>query len=294
MPTNPIRIVVTGAAGQVGGELLQSLASLGDVFAPTRAGMDLADPAAIQAYLREIKPNWIVNPAAYTAVDKAESEPELAQAINAEAPGVIGREAAALHAKVIHFSTDYVFNGQGTTPWVETDPTGPLGVYGATKLAGEQALLASGAEAVILRTSWVYGATGKNFLRTILNLSKARDELRIVADQHGAPTWSRDLAQLSAHIIRTTAHVLPSGIYHAAGGGETTWAGFADEAVRLTQSRFPETRLARITPIPSSEYPTPAARPANSRLNCTKLSQTLGYTMLDWHDSLAQVLAEIQ
>ena len=293
MVVEPLRIVVTGAAGQVGGELLQSLAPLGEVLAPTRAEMDLADPASIQTYLRKTKPHWIVNPAAYTAVDKAESEPELAHAINGEAPGIIGREAAALNAKVIHFSTDYVFNGQGTTPWVETDPTGPLGVYGATKLAGEQALLASGAEAVILRTSWVYGATGKNFLRTILNLSKVRDELRIVGDQHGAPTWSRDLAQLSAHIIHTMAQKLTSGIYHAAGGGETTWAGFAEEAVRLTQTRFPEAKLAKITPIPSIEYPTPAARPSNSRMNCTRLNQTFGYTMLDWQNSLAQVLAEL-
>jgi dTDP-4-dehydrorhamnose reductase len=289
---DPIRIVVTGAAGQVGGELLQSLASLGDILAPSRADLDLANSTAIETYLRETKPHWIVNPAAYTAVDKAESEPGLAQAINAEAPAVIGREAKALGAKVIHFSTDYVFTGQGTTPWLETDPTGPLGVYGATKLAGEQALLASGAEAIVLRTSWVYGATGKNFLRTILNLAKSKEELRIVADQHGSPTWSRDLARLSAHILRTGAFV--PGIYHAAGSGETTWAGFAAEAIRLTQAHFPEAKLAKITPIPSSEYPTPAARPGNSRLNCTKLAQTYGYTMLDWHDSLIQVLAEMQ
>lgn len=294
MALEPIRIVVTGGAGQVGGECLQSLATLGDVFAPTRADLDLADPASIQTYLREIQPHWIVNPAAYTAVDKAESERDLAQAVNGVAPGIIGREAAALGAKVIHFSTDYVFNGQGSTPWVETDPTGPLGVYGATKLAGEQALLASGAQAVVLRTSWVYGATGKNFLCTILTLGKSRDELRVVADQHGAPTWSRDLAQLSAHIVRTTTHDLPSGIYHAAGAGETSWAGFAEEALRLTQQRFPEAKLAKITPIPSVEYPTPAARPSNSRMDGTKLTQTFGYTMLDWHDSLTQVLAEIQ
>ena len=293
MPAEPLRLVVTGAAGQVGGELLQSLATLGDVFAPTRAEMDLAEPVSMETYLREVKPHWIVNPAAYTAVDKAESEPDLAHAINAVAPGVIGREALSFNAKVIHFSTDYVFNGQGTTPWVETDPTGPLGVYGTTKLAGEQALLATGAEAIVLRTSWIYGATGKNFLRTILDLSKARDELRIVADQHGAPTWGRDLAQLSAHIIRTNDQKPASGIYHAAGGGETTWAGFADEVIRLTQARFPQAKLATITPIPSSEYPTPAARPANSRLNCTKLNQTFGYAMLDWHDSLTRVLAEL-
>jgi len=288
---DPIRILVTGAAGQVGGELLQCLAPLGDILAPSRAELDLANPVAIETYLRESEPHWIVNPAAYTAVDKAESEPELAHAINALAPAVIGREAKTLGAKVIHFSTDYVFTGQGTIPWVESDATGPLGVYGATKLAGEQALLATGAEAVILRTSWVYGATGKNFLRTILNLAKAKEELRIVGDQHGAPTWSRDLARLSAHILRSGTFT--PGIYHAAGSGETTWAGFADEAVRLTQLRLPEAKLARITPIPSSEYPTPAARPGNSRLNCTKLKETYHYTMLDWHDSLAQVLAEL-
>jgi dTDP-4-dehydrorhamnose reductase len=259
--------------------------------------MDLASPESIRAFLRESRPNWIVSAGAYTAVDKAESEPELAYVINAEAAGVIGEEAKALGASVIHYSTDYVFDGSGTTPWVETDPTGPLGVYGASKLAGEQALLASGAQAMIFRTSWVYGATGKNFLRTILRLAREREELRIVNDQHGAPTWSRDLARMAAHVISRCGTegeaTAKRGIYHAAGAGETTWAGFAAEAIRLLQLREPATRLATVTGIATSEYPTPAARPANSRLNCGKLAAAFGWTMPEWRDPLRQVLDEM-
>ena len=213
MPENKrLRLLVTGASGQVGGELLQTLAPLGTVIAPSRAEMDLADPLSVRAFIRKANPHWIINAGAYTAVDKAESEPQFASAINAESVGMIAAEAVVLGGSVIHFSTDYVFNGEGTTPWIESDPTGPLGVYGASKLAGEQALLASGAKAFIFRTSWVYGATGKNFLRTVLKLAREREELRIVNDQHGAPTWSRDLARLAAHIIaqlRTGSHRSP-------------------------------------------------------------------------------------
>ncbi len=294
--SQPLRLLVTGASGQVGGELLHTLAPLGEVFAPSRNDMDLAKPASVRNYIHEVRPHWIVSAGAYTAVDKAESEPELAYTINAESVGVTGAEARVLGASVIHFSTDYVFNGSGTTPWIESDPTGPLGVYGASKLAGEQALLASGATAFIFRTSWVYGATGKNFLRTILRLAREREELRIVNDQHGAPTWSRDLARLAAHVIARSGDRQPqaAGICHAAGAGETTWAGFAEEAIREAQMREPGTRFAVITGIPSSEYPTPAARPANSRLNCGKLGTTFDWRMMDWRASLAQVLAEVE
>ncbi len=291
-------MLVTGASGQVGGELLTTLAPLGTVIAPSRAEMDLASAASVCAFIRQSKPDWIVSAGAYTAVDKAESEPEIAYAINAEAAGVIGEEAKALGAAVIHYSTDYVFNGSGTTPWVETDPTGPLGIYGASKLAGEQALLATGAAAMIFRTSWVYGATGKNFPRTILKLARERSELRIVNDQHGAPTWSRDLARMAAHVISRCGGSPESaapfaGVYHAAGAGETTWAGFAAEAIRLLQQREPEAKLARVTGIPSVEYPTPAARPANSRLNCTKLATVFGWEMPEWRDSLQRVFDEM-
>ena len=291
-----LRLLVTGASGQVGGELLHTLAPLGTVIAPTRAEMDLADPASVRSFIRRTQPNWIVSAGAYTAVDKAESEPELAHAINAEAPGVLGTEAKSLGASVIHFSTDYVFNGQGTTPYIETDPTGPLGVYGASKLAGEQALLSSGATALIFRTSWVYGATGKNFLRTILKLARERKELRIVNDQHGAPTWSRDLARLAAHLVAHPEFNAPAltGVYHAAGAGETTWAGFAEEMIHQASQQEPDAEFARIIGIPGSEYPTPAARPANSRLNCNKLGSTFAWKMMDWRASCLQVVSELR
>ncbi len=280
-------ILITGSTGQVGGELARLFPQ---ALTPARAELDLASEASIRAYVREHTPRWILNPAAYTAVDKAEAEPELAHAINADAPRILGEEAARLGAAVLHFSTDYVFNGSGTEPWRETDPTGPLGVYGASKLAGEQALAASGAAHIILRTSWVYGATGKNFLLTILKLAGEKPELKIVADQHGAPTWSRDLALLAQHIVATTPDpAAVSGVYHAANAGETTWHGFASEFVRMAALPNPATLL----PIPSSAYPTPARRPHNSRLNCDKLHQTFGFRLPPWQTSLAAVLREI-
>ena len=240
---DPLRLLVTGASGQVGGELLHTLAPLGVVIAPSRSEMNLADRSSICSFIRETKPHWIVNAGAYTAVDKAESEPEAAYAINAEGAATIGSAAHSVGATVLHFSTDYVFDGRRPAPYLESDPTGPLGVYGASKLAGEQALLESGAEALVFRTSWVYGATGKNFLRTILKLAREREELRIVADQHGSPTWSRDLARMAGardHPVRANdpaAQRTLSGIYHATGHGETTWAGFATEAVAQLQQR---------------------------------------------------------
>ena len=191
-------MVITGASGQVGGELAKLFPQ---AAAPGRAEMDLADPASIRAYLRSTKPEWILNPAAYTAVDKAESEPELARAVNTDAVAVLGEEACRLGAVVVHFSTDYVFPGLGQKPYTEEDPTGPLGVYGASKLAGEAALAASGAAHLILRTSWVYGATGKNFLLTVLRVARERAEMRIVDDQHGAPTTAADLARLTANLV---------------------------------------------------------------------------------------------
>ena len=297
-------ILLTGATGQVGSELLKLLPELGEVIAPPRSTLDLANPQSIRDTIRAIKPRWIVNPGAYTAVDKAESEPALAHAINAEAVHAIGEEARNLGAGVIHFSTDYVFSGTGTTPYVETDAPAPVSAYGATKLAGEKALASSGAGHLIFRTSWVYGATGKNFLLTILKLAREREHLRIVGDQHGAPTWSRDLAEMTVQIIgrcekaatiRPFADVLSevSGIYHASGRGETTWHGFAAEAIRLQHEKEPASRFATLEAIPTSGYPTPAKRPANSRLNCTRLHQRFGWTMTDWHESLREVLDEL-
>ena len=299
-----MRILLTGATGQVGGELLQTLKPLGEVIAPARGEMDLANEASLRETIRTVRPRWIVNPAAYTAVDKAESEPELAYAINAEAVGVMGQEAQAIGAGVIHFSTDYVFDGSGSAPYRETDATRPVSVYGASKLAGESALADSGAGSLIFRTSWVYGARGKNFLLTILKLARERETLRVVADQYGAPTWSRDLARMTAEVIGQSevkarngeiAGVLADtgGVYHAAGTGETTWYGFAVEAVRLQQEREPNARFAEIEAITTAEYPTPAKRPANSRMNCGRLMERFGWKMMDWRDSLREVLAEL-
>jgi dTDP-4-dehydrorhamnose reductase len=302
------RILVTGASGQVGGELLRSLAALGEVVAPSRAELDLSDAASVRAMVRQVKPRWIVNPGAYTAVDRAESEPELAYAVNATAVRALGEEAKAIGAAVVHFSTDYVFDGQGTAPYAETDAVNPTSVYGASKLAGEQELARSGAAHLIFRTSWVYGATGKNFLLTILKAARERDRLRVVADQHGAPTWSRDLARMTAHVIgecvrrsatpETREGLLDAvaqvgGVYHAAGAGETTWYGFTAEAVRQQAERTPGIRLAAVDPIATAEYPTPARRPVNSRLDCRKLQDAFGWSMMRWEESLRAVLAEL-
>jgi dTDP-4-dehydrorhamnose reductase len=300
------RILLTGVNGQVGGALLPLLKEMGDVVAPTRAELDLSDGDAVRAFVHEVKPRWIVNPAAYTAVDKAEKEPELAYSINAEAVKVLSEEAKVLGVPVISFSTDYVFRGDGTKPWVETDETGPLGVYGASKLAGEKALAASGAAHIVFRTSWVYGATGNNFLKTILRFAREREEMKVVADQYGAPTWSEDLARLTVHTIslledeaatsgQSLAEVVAAkgGVYHACDAGETTWFGFASEFVRLAQIAEPEQRFARLLPIPSSDYPTPAARPANSRLNCERLEKELGFAMPAWEASVAKVMEKI-
>ena len=296
-------MVITGVSGQVGGELRRLFP---EAAAPGRAEMDLADPASIRSYLRAFRwgrnPRWILNPAAYTAVDKAESEPEAARAINTEALTVLGEEARKLGAAVVHFSTDYVFPGEGDKPYMEDDATGPLGVYGATKLAGEQALAATGAAHVILRTSWVYGATGKNFLLTVLRVARERPEMRIVDDQHGAPTTARELARVTAAIVewagadgKDVAEAVGAvrGVYHAAAAGETTWFGFAGEALRLRRMAEPGTHFAELVPIATREYPTPARRPANSRLDCGKLARVFGLEFKPWQQGLAEIDADL-
>ena len=306
MPTINGPILLTGVNGQVGGELLPLLSALGEVVAPTREELDLGDTSAIRGIVRRVKPRWIVNPAAYTAVDKAESDVDAAFAINRDAPGVLGEEAARIGAAVLHFSTDYVFAGDGTQPWRETDPTQPLGIYGSSKLAGEQALAASSSANMVFRTSWVYGTRGKNFLLTIMKFAREREELKIVADQHGAPTWSRDLARLAVRAIlqseedaavrgvTLTEAVQPiAGIYHACNTGFTTWFGFASEFVRLAQLAEPDQKFAKLISIPSSEYPTPAKRPENSRMTCEKLTRVLRFEMPTWQHSTAQVMAEV-
>ena len=284
--------------------LLRNGKQFGELYAPKREELDLADPASIRAAIQRLKPRWIVNPGAYTAVDKAESEPDLAYAINAEAVRTIGIEAQKIGAGVLHFSTDYVFSGEGDQPYAEIDPTGPMGVYGASKLAGEQALAESGAAHLIFRTSWVYGATGKNFLLTVLRVAREREQMKIVADQYGSPTWARDLAQMSSHAMAQVESAAVGstleeairpveGVYHAGGSGETTWFGFAEEAVRQRRLLEPDVRFAELIPISTNEYPTPARRPPNSRMNGSKLQKVFGYKMLDWRESLAAVLSEI-
>jgi dTDP-4-dehydrorhamnose reductase len=290
-------ILLTGGSGQIGGQLRETLAPLGRVVAPGRAELDLASAESIRNMMRTLRPQWVVNPAAYTAVDKAESDSDAAFAINRDAPAILADEAKKIGAVMIHFSTDYVFDGAKPAPYVESDAANPLSVYGASKLAGEQAVAASGAAHLILRTSWVYGATGKNFLLTILRLARERDDLKIVADQRGAPTWACDLAALTASLIsqenaleNAAAH---SGVYHACSSGETTWFGFAEEIVRRARAQHPQQKFARLLPIPTAEYPTPAQRPQNSRMDCTKLAQQLGVKLPPWEKSLGRVMEKL-
>jgi dTDP-4-dehydrorhamnose reductase len=306
MPIGKDPILLLGAHGQVGGEALPLLRELGEVVSLTRAELDLTDGAAVRAAVRELKPRWIVNAAAYTAVDKAESESPTAYVLNGELPGILGEEASRIGSAVIHFSTDYVFSGEGSRPWREDDPTGPLGVYGASKLAGERALAESGAAHFIFRTSWVFGARGENFLRRILQLALEREELKIVDDQVGSPTWSRTLARLVQHTIRRTEGTMKStgcgleqavrpvgGIYHASSRGYTTWFGFASRFLQIAQEAMPEKTLAKLVPIPSSAYPTPAVRPKNSRLNCEKLAHGLEFEMPDWPSATREVVEDV-
>lgn len=283
-----MKILLTGATGQVGFELARRLQRMGEVIAVDRTRMDLADLDQVRDVVRQIKPNLIVNPAAYTNVDKAESEPALAHRINAEAPAVMAAEALKLGCAIVHYSTDYVFDGTKTGPYTETDPVNPINVYGQSKLAGERAIMATGVSHLILRTSWVYGQHGKNFLLTMLRLAHERCELRVVADQLGAPTWSRTIADATAAIL---AHAKTDGdpwwqrnggIYHLACQGQTTWAAFA--AAIIARSGLE----CAVVPITSAEYPTPARRPLNSVLDTSKLHPL--YALPSWESALSACL----
>jgi dTDP-4-dehydrorhamnose reductase len=286
-------ILLTGKNGQVGLELARVLAPLGTLHAHDRSTLDLANPDALRAACRGLKPDLIVNAAAYTAVDKAESESDLARAINARAPGVLAEEAKRLGAVLVHYSTDYVFDGTKRTPYVETDRTNPINEYGRSKLAGEQAIGAVGCKHLIFRTSWVYGPRGKNFLLTMLALAKTRDELRIVDDQHGAPTTSRFLAEATVTALRAIpAQGISSGIYHMTPSGETTWRRFAS-AIFERAARRPGFRSPRVIPIASSEYPTPARRPAYSVLATERLRSTFGVEAPTWETLLGECLDEL-
>jgi len=291
-------ILLTGINGQVGYELQFGLASLGKVHALDRSQLDLSNPDNIRQLVQSIKPDLIVNPAAYTAVDKAEVEPDLANAINAIAPQILAEEAAKLGAAIVYYSTDYVYDGAKTAPYVETDATNPLSVYGKTKLAGEEAIRATSVPHLILRTSWVYGSRGKNFMNTILRLASERESLRIVGDQFGAPTSSRAIAEATVSALANWSEN-KSGTYHLTCAGVTSWHGFAkaiiEEYELLSESRhWPALKASveNILAITTADYPTPAARPVNSKLNSDKLSSTFGLVLPEWHVALEQVMAE--
>jgi dTDP-4-dehydrorhamnose reductase len=287
-----LRVLICGQHGQVSQALQHSLKDLGELIVLGRDRLDLSQPESIRTVVREIKPDVILNAAAHTAVDQAESEPELAFAINATSPGVLAEEAAALGIPFIHYSTDYVFDGSKDGAWVESDPPHPLGVYGSSKLAGEQAIEKAGGQYLILRTSWVYSLTGKNFLLTMQRLLQEREKLNIVADQIGAPTWAGTIAQSTRALIERWRDTKPGawGVYHLTNSGETSWFGFAQAiGEQLKQAGKP---CATLEPIPSSAYPTPATRPLNSRLDCSRLQREWGVSQPDWHDALLECLKQ--
>ncbi|EEG10446.1 dTDP-4-dehydrorhamnose reductase [Pseudogulbenkiania ferrooxidans] len=292
------RILITGSNGQVGFELKHALAPLGEVIALTRQEMDLADPASILAALNRYQPAIIVNPAAYTAVDKAETEVELAMAINAKAPGVMAEWAEQHDALLIHYSTDYVFDGNKDGAYCEDDTANPQSVYGRSKWEGEQAIRTCTAHHLILRTSWVVGAHGGNFLKTILRLAHERDSLNVVVDQIGAPTPAALIADITAQLI--SCYRLPTdqfnyGTYHLTASGETSWYDYARFVVRLAEQQRCPLRLAAsaIRPISTSDYPLPAPRPANSRLDCSKLSHHFGLALPHWQQGVAHVVSQL-
>jgi dTDP-4-dehydrorhamnose reductase len=289
-----MRILVTGKDGQVGWELQRTLSPLGEVIAYGRAQLDLANADQLRECVRAVQPQWIVNAAAYTAVDRAEQEESLALAINGQAPGVLAEEAQRLDAGMIHFSTDYVFAGDKASPYVETDPTSPLSAYGRSKLEGERRIEAVGGRHWTFRTSWVYAARGKNFLLTMLKLANQRPRLRVVADQIGAPTWSRMIAEgVALFVMRQTARAdSPSGIYHLTAGGQTSWHGFAEHIIRGGAERG-LCPMVPVDAIATTDYPTPARRPANSVLGSGRLQQTLGLQLPHWQQSLSLCLDEL-
>jgi dTDP-4-dehydrorhamnose reductase len=295
-----MKILLFGMSGQVGWELQRSLAPLGELVALGRNSVDfcgdLADLPGIAETVRDIAPDVIVNAAAHTAVDKAESEAELAHTLNALAPDVLAQQAKKIGAWLVHYSSDYVFDGSGEEPWLETDATGPLGVYGSTKLEGEQLIQRSGCKHLIFRTSWVYGARGGNFAKTMLRLASERDSLNVISDQFGAPTGADLLADVTSHAIRS-ARQRPelSGLYHLAAAGVTSWHGYASFVIDFARQTGIPLKVAAdaIIPVPTTAYPTPARRPLNSRLDTTKLQQSFDLRMPKWKVGVARMLIEV-
>jgi dTDP-4-dehydrorhamnose reductase len=295
-----MNILLLGKGGQVGWELQRSLAVLGDVtaldFDSQEHCGDFSNPAGVADTVRALRPDVIVNAAAHTAVDKAESEPDLARLLNATTPGVLAEEAARLGAWLVHYSTDYVFDGSGTRPWLETDTPAPLSCYGRTKLEGEQLIQQSGTRHLILRTSWVYAARGGNFAKTMLRLAQERDRLTVIDDQWGAPTGADLLADVTAHAIRHLAqHPQDGGLYHCVAAGETNWNLYAKEVLTLAAQTQPAIKLkaTEVAPVPTSAFPTPAVRPHNSRLDTRRLQATFGLRLPHWRDGVARMLTEI-
>lgn len=303
-----LRLLITGANGQVGWHLQRTLAPMGEIMAIDVEQVDLTDLEAVSRTVREFEPDIVINAAAYTAVDKAESEPELAHAINVAAPAQIAKECALVRSLMVHYSTDYVYGGSNVDPCQEHDPTGPLCVYGETKLAGDRAIMASGCPYIILRTTWVYDIRGKNFLRTILRLAREKEELRIVGDQFGAPTWARLLAESTAIILARaleqnseTGKWPPSRLFHLTAAGQTTWAGFAQAIIDEYQALDPPAELGeyggplkvkRVVAITTEEYPLPARRPQNSVLSNAQVEANFGIMMPDWRTQLRLALQD--
>ena len=297
-----MKVLLLGKNGQVGWELQRSLAPLGELLALDRAGDaarglcgDLQDLDGLRATVHTLRPDVIVNAAAHTAVDKAESETDLARRLNAEAPAVLAEAANAVGAWLVHYSTDYVFDGSGTTPWTEDAATGPLNVYGQTKLDGERAIAAATARHLIFRTSWVYAARGGNFAKTMLRLAADRERLTVIDDQFGAPTGAELIADVTAHAIRQVLQrPQDAGTYHLAAAGETTWNGYARHVIATARQLKPDTPLAvqEVAAVPTSAFPTPAQRPHNSRLDTTRLQRTFGLRLPAWQQGLDRMLAE--
>ncbi|MDE2300249.1 MAG: dTDP-4-dehydrorhamnose reductase [Burkholderiales bacterium] len=296
-----MKILLLGKNGQVGWELQRALAPLGEVVAldfdsPAPLSADFSRPESLAATVRAVAPQIIVNAAAHTAVDKAEGEPDFARLLNAASPAVLAREAKVLGAWLMHYSTDYVFDGSGSTPWLEDSPTGPLSVYGATKLEGEDAIRASGCKQLIFRTSWVYAARGGNFAKTMLKLAKERDALNVIDDQIGAPTGADLLADLTAHVLRAAiVHPELAGTYHAVAQGETSWHGYARHVIEFARAAGQPIKVApdAIHAVPTSAFPTPARRPANSRMNTHKLRAAFGLTLPPWQAGVERMLTEV-
>ena len=286
------RILVIGKIGQVGWELRRTLAPLGQLACVDYPEIDLTDGASIRKWVRDTAPAAIVNAAAYTAVDKAETETERCRQINGVAPGILAEEARKLGALLVHYSTDYIFDGTKTEPYVEDDPPNPLGAYGRSKLAGDQAIQQAGGNHLIFRLCWVYGARGQNFLLTMQRLAREREKLRVVRDQIGSPTWSRMIAEATAlslkQVLAARDASALTGVYHLSASGHTSWHGFAESIVRLMPES--ERKCREVEAISTAEYPTPTKRPAYSVLNCAKLKHTFGLQLPDWEESLRQVL----